>query len=115
MNSLAPPHQLVYPSLEEAKAAIYAYAHLGGYVFVVKLTIRIGNKKDGDVKAVILVCSQSNPSVIRQVPNLASVCRLGVALAVCSPPVYDEDKLEIRWYIVANLSPIRLPIRTGAF
>ena len=64
MNSLAPPQQLSYASLEEARAAIDAHTQLEGYVVVTKHTRRVGNKKNGDVKDVILVCSQSNPPVI---------------------------------------------------
>ena len=64
MISLAPPQQIAYASLEEARAAINAHAQLEDYVVVTKHKRRAGNKKNGDVKAVILVCSQSNPPVI---------------------------------------------------
>ena len=120
MNSLIIPHQLAYPSLEEARAAIDAHAHLEGYVVVVKRTRRIGNKKYGDITAVIIVCLQSNPLSYPQVPDIASVCRPAVALAVYSPPVYDMDKLEIGGYklpkknTTTSFSPTRLPIRTSS-
>ena len=61
MDSLAPPQQLAYASLEEARAAIDSHAHLKAYVVVTIHTRRVGNKKDADVKALILVFSQSNP------------------------------------------------------
>ena len=60
MNSLAPPQQLAYDSLEEKRAAIDAHAQLEGYVVVTKHTRRFGNQNNGDVKAVIHVCFQSS-------------------------------------------------------
>ena len=64
MNSLAPPQQLSYASLEEARAAIDAHTQLEGYVVVTKHTRRFGNQNNGDVKAVIHVCFQSSKKLI---------------------------------------------------
>ena len=82
MNSLAPPQQIAYASLEEARAAIDAHAHLEGYVVVTKHTRRVGNKKNGNKRAVLHVWSQSNPQSYSQVLDFASVRYPTAALVV---------------------------------
>ncbi|KAI9919573.1 hypothetical protein PsorP6_017541 [Peronosclerospora sorghi] len=59
MNILAPPLQLAYASLEQARAAIDAHVEGEGYVVVVKRTTRVGNRKDGEVKALMLRPTES--------------------------------------------------------
>nr|CCA18209.1 conserved hypothetical protein [Albugo laibachii Nc14] len=69
MKCLAPPPQLAYATLEQAKAAIDDHAQQEGYVVVVKRTKKVGDRKDGDMKALILAFSQSNPPAIREGPR----------------------------------------------
>ena len=67
INSLAPPPQLVYASLEQARVAINA--HQEGYAVAIRRTRSIGNRKDGDVKAVDIDCSRSHLPSIRTGPR----------------------------------------------
>ena len=47
----------VFATLEEARAAVDSQLQDKGFVYTIKHTRRVGNKKDGDVKAVVLYCS----------------------------------------------------------
>ena len=52
MNSLAPPLQLAYASLEQAKVVIKEHAQQEGYAVAIRRARRIGNRKDDDFKAI---------------------------------------------------------------
>ena len=79
MNSLAPPPQLAYASLEHARVAINAHAQQEGYAVAIRRTRRIGNRKVGDVKAVDLDCYRSHLPSIRIGPRhrISSSSRTG--------------------------------------
>ena len=98
MINFVPPQQLAYSSLEETRAAIDDHVQPGGYVVNIKHTRRVSKKKNGDVKAKNLVCSQSNPPFIPPVLDFAIVCHPAGALVFCLRPVYGKEKLEIERY-----------------
>ncbi|KAI9907193.1 hypothetical protein PsorP6_016379 [Peronosclerospora sorghi] len=109
MNSLAPPLHFAYASMEQPRAAIDAHAQGEGCVVVVKRTKRVGNRKDGEVKALILACSQSTPPPSYTKTDLSSVSRPAVALAVMakSQDIYNLRHAE-RKRILAGRSPLSL-------
>ncbi|RKF55448.1 hypothetical protein GcM3_201045 [Golovinomyces cichoracearum] len=80
MNSLAPPPALGYRSLEEAKEAVFSHALSEGYALVVLHTRRVGNKKDGAIKALILNCSKGRRTRKEQNPDKKRV-RVGTIKA----------------------------------
>ncbi|BBN03020.1 hypothetical protein Mp_2g20030 [Marchantia polymorpha subsp. ruderalis] len=47
----------VFATLDEARAAVDSQLQDEGFVLTIKHTRRVGNKKDGDIKAVVLYCS----------------------------------------------------------
>lgn len=70
MNTLTAPAEIAYPSLEEAKNALFAHALAEGYALVVLHTRRVGNKKEGAIKALILNCSKGRRTN-RTIPQIA--------------------------------------------
>ena len=66
MNSLAPPQQLSYSTLEDAKAAIDENARQQGCAVRVLRTMKVGNRINGEIKGQALQCSHSGipPSIL---------------------------------------------------
>ena len=58
--SLLPPPESTYDTLEQARKALDEHAGAQGYVLTIKRTRRVGNRKDGAIKRIILCCSQEN-------------------------------------------------------
>ena len=58
-TTLAPPPQSAYGSLEEEKLAIEEYARTQGYAVCILHTRKVGNKVDGQIKAIVLQCSNA--------------------------------------------------------
>lgn len=63
MNALAPPEEVTYGTLYEAKKAIDGHALEQGYAVRVLRTRKVGNRKDGDVKGQDLECSQAGAAI----------------------------------------------------
>ena len=85
MESLGPPPEIEYDSLNEAKAPIKTHARQQGYVVFFKRTKRVGNKKNDAVECLFLAFSQSN--IQQYEKDLANVLLPAVALGVCSRSV----------------------------
>ena len=87
MNSLAPTPQLAYAYLEQARIAINAYAQQEGYAVAIRRTRRIGNRKEGDVKLLILTTPDNTPCPYVQ--DLAIISRRAVELDSWRPKIGD--------------------------
>ncbi|CAJ2651962.1 unnamed protein product [Trifolium pratense] len=95
MNSLAAPPALAYRSLEEAKEAVFSHALSEGYALVVLHTRRVGNKKEGAIKALILNYSRGRRTRKEQNPDKKRV-RVGTIKAtgcLCAASIRLEDEL----------------------
>ena len=58
--ALIPPPKTTYDTLEQARKALNEHAGAQGYFLTIKRTKRVGNRKDGAIKRIILWCSQGN-------------------------------------------------------
>ena len=85
MATLAPPLEIEYQSLEQARDAVNTHALAEGYALTVMHNRTVGNKKNGPIKTVILHCSKGRRTKKREQEPAQKRRRMGSSTSTGCP------------------------------